>query len=138
MAGYLGVRDRVRDSQAGFAHLDAAQLVKHALALRTQASKTGRLAALVYLYAEPDGWPDGRQITRSEVEAHRREIKVFADAVQSNEVRFLSLSYGDLLADWRKSPSERLCRHAEALQRHFAFAGGVPGAALSRTDEIDA
>ena len=128
MAGFLEMRDRLRDGRVEFAHVDAAQLVKHALALRTQASKKGRVAALLYLYAEPDAWPDGRSIAASKIEAHHREIQGFADAVEGGEVRFLSLSYGSLLADWESSASDRLRRHAEALRRHFSVVRRVTGA----------
>ena len=66
MEGYQGVRDEMLNAIPDtYAHLDAAQLVKHALALRTRVSgakkQFGGLApVLFYLYAEPDTWPKKR------------------------------------------------------------------------------
>src|SRR5690606_9468810 len=39
MQGYCALRDRLRSGELAFEHLDAAQLVKHALGLRTEAKK---------------------------------------------------------------------------------------------------
>jgi hypothetical protein len=75
--------------------LDATQLVKHAFGLRTAVHHkkhfVGKLPALLYLYAEPERWPDGRPISIAEIEAHRVEIRRFAEAVTGDEVVFSSL-----------------------------------------------
>lgn len=141
MAGYQRLRDDLRDMRLGFQHLDAAQLVKHALGLRAAAQRRGPdiTAVLVYLYAEPDAWPDGRGIARSAIDRHREEVAFFATRVRSDEVVFQSLSYGELLQAWRDRSDPQLRAHADAVRDHFARA--MPAAAspalepLWRTDE---
>ena len=43
-------------------HIDAVQLVKHAYGLRTQGLKRARGAVLVYLYAAPARWANGKPV----------------------------------------------------------------------------
>ena len=66
MAGCQRILDDVREGSSPFARLDATQLVKHAFGLRTAVHHKkhflGKLPALLYLYAEPERWPDGRPI----------------------------------------------------------------------------
>ena len=66
MSGYAQVRDALHSGALQTERLDAAQLVKHAFGLRTQAQPAEGVAAkrpvLVYLYAEPAAWPDGRAV----------------------------------------------------------------------------
>jgi hypothetical protein len=82
MAGYERVRDNLRDNHALFTRLDAAQLVKHAFGLRTRVHRKeqwrGKRPVLVYVYAEPERWPDGRPI--------RAEVGRFAETVADDEV----------------------------------------------------
>lgn len=66
-----------------FIHLDAAQLLKHALGLATQ---LGARFDLYYVYFE---WPG------SESALHRSEIDCFSKRVGS-EIRFRSMTYQDL------------------------------------------
>jgi hypothetical protein len=56
------VRDRLACGSLAYRHLDAAQLVKHAFGLSTEAARRGKAAALVYLFHEPTRFPDGRPI----------------------------------------------------------------------------
>jgi len=119
MCGY----ERVRDGSLAFARLDAAQLVKHAFGLRTelhcrQASGL-KQAVLLYLYAEPQAWPDGRLISRAEHTLHLAEIARFAEMVTSDEVAFCACSYGDLLAKWNASLDSAVRAHAAELAARF-------------------
>ena len=61
MKGYERTRDRLDREEAKNKSLDAAQLVKHALALRTQVNREGKHRGLTpilfYVYAEPEVWP---------------------------------------------------------------------------------
>ena len=66
-----------------FRHFDAAQLLKHALGLATQA---GDKFALLYVFYD---WPC------AEAEVHRAEVQDFASLVGS-EVRFRALTYQEL------------------------------------------
>ncbi len=124
MVGYERIRDALRDGSCHFNHLDAAQLVKHAFALRTavHAHEKTRLRrpVLFYVYAEPKAWPNGRPIDQHQIEAHRTEIARFTDAVQEDEVAFRSASYGDLLSTWRSSENERIRDHALAIMNRFS------------------
>lgn len=118
----MGAFEAMRDSlSAGrsFEFLDAAQLVKHALGLRTQAHRKGRRAILCYLYAEPDAYPDGRAIPPSKIAGHRAELAAFAAEVTDAlaEVTFCSLTYGQLLQHWSDLPG--LADHAGALAARF-------------------
>jgi hypothetical protein len=81
-----------------YRHLDAAQLVKHALRLRTLASRDpgGRHPWLVYLYAEPQAWPDGRPVDAAAARQHAAEVMEFADAVAGAEVGFAGVQLSRL------------------------------------------
>lgn len=53
MRRYEDMRDKLRAGARQFRHLDAAQLVKHAFGLVTEAGRRNRSAALYYIFAEP-------------------------------------------------------------------------------------
>ena len=114
MGGFEAMRDSLSAGQS-FEFLDAAQLVKHALGLQTQAHRKGRRAILCYLYAEPDAYPDGRTISPSAIAGHRAELAAFAAEVTEAlaEVAFCGLTYGRLLQHWSGLPG--LADHARAL-----------------------
>lgn len=117
LAGYNEVRCRMASGTLEFKHLDAAQLVKHALGLKTAADRIHCRPGLCYLYAEPKQWPDGRQVSSIGRECHRAEIDVFASLVGSDEVTFHSMSYTDLLTYWQAAPG--LADHADAVLQAF-------------------
>lgn len=123
MSGYCRVRDDLKDGRRTFRHLDAAQLVKHAFGLRTVVHRDSipgrRRAVLVYLYAEPAFWPDGRPIPEAAREAHRKEIEAFAEMVKGDEVAFRALAYRDLLANWSEAPDAAVRAHAGAIRNNF-------------------
>ena len=109
-----------------FQALDAVQLVKHALGLRTRAEKQARGAVLVYLYAEPPLWPrTGKAVDPARLKLHRHEVAQFAGLVKGDQVAFVALRWADLLADWAKRPA--LADHAAALQRQFGPLGQGQG-----------
>ena len=68
MKGYENVRDKLHKSEWRCKHLDAAQLAKHAFALRTQIQPgrkyEGRKATLFYIYAEPEVGPMANPSTK--------------------------------------------------------------------------
>ncbi len=118
----MGPFETMRDALAAgrsFEFLDAAQLVKHAFGLRTQAHQQGRRALLCYLYAEPRAYRDGRAIPLTSIQAHRTELAEFAGEVTSAmaDVAFCSLSYGELTTHWSHIPG--LAEHAAALAGCF-------------------
>lgn len=124
MAGYEGIRDALRRDPKCYAHLDAAQLFKHALALRAavqpQAKYEGLTPILFYVYAEPDSWYDGRPIAQRDRERHAEEIRQFAAAVAGNEVRFVACSYRQLLDAWSNCGDDCIRTHAAAVARRFS------------------
>jgi hypothetical protein len=115
MDPFLAMRDRLRDEPSTYLHLDAAQLVKHALGLRTLAGGTGKRPFLLYLHAEPPAWPDGRPVPRDSIRRHAEEAASFAEAVRGAEVGFAAATYAELLAAMRGSGAPEVRRHAEDL-----------------------
>lgn len=117
MAQFELMRDRLRTGVERFELLDAAQLVKHAFGLVTQASKRGLKPVLVYLYAEPAA-RDGRTIDPALITQHREEIARFASSVAGAEVAFSAVSYRDWLASW---PSDgEVAIHGQNVLQHFS------------------
>ena len=126
MGGYCALRDKMKEGQIEFRHLNAAQLVKHAFGLRTvahsRAASSGAapsVPVLVYLYAEPKSWPDGRPIPDADMKRHQGEMDEFAKMVDGDEVRFFTLSYRALLDAWKMSGDGALERHATLVQEEF-------------------
>jgi hypothetical protein len=104
-----------------FQTVDAVQLVKHALGLRTRAHKRALGAVLVYLYAEPEVWAgSGKPVDKARIAQHRREVAVFSGLVKGDQVAFVAVRWADLLAQWAAIPA--LADHAGALRDRF---GGV-------------
>ena len=126
MKGYEGVRDTLRANGSLYDFLDAAQLIKHAFALRTavhnrRSGHDGLTSILFYLYAEPAVWPkNGRPIGDDEKAKHREEIARFAKDVAGDEVAFVSCSYQRLLEDWARHEDREIRSHAAAVTRRFA------------------
>ena len=125
MGGYERVRDGLRDNPEGFAHLDAAQLFKHALALRSEVHRRKRCRPLspilFYLYAEPEFWPaSGKAVDERAKARHRNEIKTFGKVVADDEVRFVSCPWRRLLDAWAGQPDSRIRAHAKAVTARFS------------------
>jgi hypothetical protein len=123
MTGYERIRDAVRDGSGGFARLDAAQLFKHAFALRTAVHRRegpyGKRPVLFYVFAEPERWPDARPVRLADREAHRADIERFAEIVARDEVVFHACSYRELLSAWSQCSSEAVRAHAAAVAERF-------------------
>lgn len=118
MARYTRLMHDLVAGTVGFQCLDAVQLVKSALGLRTRAEKRGVGSVLVYLYAEPPFWAgSGKQMDGSRKVLHRKEIAQFAGMVKGDQVTFAPLRWADLVADWAKRPA--LKDHAAALIDRF-------------------
>lgn len=114
MAPFTAMRDALRSGATAFAHLDAAQLVKHAFGLVTEGRRVGKMPVLLYLFAEPQR--RGAVVIHEDALArHRAEISEFAVAVAGAEVRFGACSYREWLAGW----SGHASNHAAALFARF-------------------
>lgn len=99
MQRYEQMRDRLRSGAVRFRHLDAAQLVKHAFGLVTEARRRGRSAVLFYIFAEPTSRV-GKAIPSEDILRHRKEITEFAEAVRGDDVAFHFSSYRDWISTW--------------------------------------
>jgi hypothetical protein len=113
------MRDGLDRNPGMFEYLDAAQLVKHAFGLRTRGQKAGRTALLVYLFAEPKAWPNGRSITDQQRAAHTEEARCFVRMVGGAEVRFELCTYQELFAHLKKSDSSQVRDHLPAIAGGF-------------------
>lgn len=117
MRPYLATLDALRTNAVDWWALDAAQLVKHALALSTYAAKVRKEPALLYLYADPKKWPDGRDVSAATRVRHAEHLDDFARATRGAEVQFSSATYAQLCNDWLRDSDSR--EHAAALVSHF-------------------
>lgn len=126
MKGHGSVRDRLRKDGRLYDFIDAAQLVKHAFALRTESHRCGSqrrrlVPILFYLYAEPRSWPtSGKPIRNADRAGHREEIADFVGAVEGDEVGFVSCWYSTLLDGWIRRGSGRIRVHARAVRSRYA------------------
>lgn len=118
MGRYTGLMHDLVSGKEVFQSLDAVQLVKDALGLRTRAEKRAKGAVLVYLYAEPAVWAgSGKPVDTGRMAQHRKEIARFAQIVRGDTVVFAALRWSDLLASWQAVPG--LVPHVNALKARF-------------------
>ncbi|OYU34661.1 hypothetical protein [Novosphingobium sp. PASSN1] len=115
MARFDKMRIALQSGELAFQHLDAAQLVKHAYGLVTDARRRGKRPLLFYIYDEPRSRA-GKPIPQSQISLHREEITTFACAVAGDEVEFASSSYRAWLSQWHDPKTKR---HASALTARF-------------------
>ena len=125
MRGFEGVRDALQEDSGLYSHLDAAQLVKHAFALRSEVHRAnehhGLHPILLYLYAEPDNWPrTWRRVEDSAKKQHRDEIAHFTDCVSGDEVGFVSVTYRYVLDIWQRHSDADIGQHAETVIERFS------------------
>lgn len=119
MKPYEAMRKKLQDGVLTFERLDAVQLTKHAFGLRTQANKRQKSAALIYLYAEPNAWPDGKPISIEAKQAHALEAERFASEVSGAEVAFRICTYRKLLSVLRQTGDPELLHHADMITQKF-------------------
>ncbi len=122
MARHIRLMHDLVAGRVVFQALDAVQLVKHALGLRTRAEKRALGAVLVYLHAEPPLWAgSGKPVDPARIALHRREVAQYAGLVRGDQVAFVALRWADLVADWAAKPA--LATHAAALTARFGPLG---------------
>lgn len=115
MRGFECMRDDIRIARYEFQYLDAAQLVKQAFGLYTEAKYHKLKPVLVYLYAEPKTLK-GIEIWPKSFTDHRDEIKAFADAVRGNDVIFHALSY----REWIENFGDEAKEHGARIMETYA------------------
>lgn len=114
--------ERLKTTPDAFSYLDAAQLVRHYLGLKTQVGAgqkyAGKAPTLAYIYWEPSN-ADDLQPCRT----HREEVRAFERSVADPELRFVSLSYRQLWNEWaaRRSP-QWLREHVDLLRKRYDIA----------------
>jgi hypothetical protein len=119
MGPYERLRDQIDRGEQTFKHLDAVQLVKHAFGLRTEAQKKIKSPVLVYLYAEPAVWPNGRSTPMSSLNLHKQEASEFARRVEGAEVIFRTCTYASLLETFMRSTSVDVRKHGRKIRETF-------------------
>lgn len=81
-----GFAELITPSDNSFCHLHPAQLIKHILALKVQFQKSG--FKLLYLWYDALGEAGNR---------HRNEIEQFTKILDADGIKFLSMSYQELI-----------------------------------------
>ncbi|GGL63802.1 PGN_0703 family putative restriction endonuclease [Wenxinia marina] len=115
---YQAVRDAVREGGSGFRQLDVAQLCKHALGLATEAGRLGLRPVLLYLYAEPTAFSDGRPVLPERLSRHRREVADFSHRLAGAEPVFHAMTWDTLLSIWA-AKGGAVADHATAVREVF-------------------
>lgn len=117
MAAYELLRNDLNSKHIKYKYLDAAQLVKHAFGLRTDAvMRLGVKPILVYLHVNsPRNSPV--KITAKMIADHQDEIDDFSKRVKSAEVEFFALSY----SDWLTAFTGKHAEHAKALNKKYTL-----------------
>lgn len=112
MQPWCAMRDHLRSEPRAFRHLDAAQLVKHAFGIVSEASRIGKAPILLYLFAEPTR---GRVVSPEEIARHRIEVGRFTEFVAGAEVRFASCSW----REWLSTSQGGAKMHADRILQRF-------------------
>jgi len=115
MKPFLDVRDRLREKSLEYNYLDAAQLVKHALGLRTDyANGKGGKPILAYVFVETVHTSPVK-VTAQNITAHKAEIEDFHGRVSGAEVDFVAFSY----EQWLSTFPSYLKAHAKRVASHY-------------------
>jgi hypothetical protein len=115
-ASWRAEYQRLAEDPARYRYLDAAQLLKHYLGLRQHFPS--RPVTLAYLYWEP---VNGHEIAPCCI--HRAELAEFEKHVRDPKLRFISVSYRALWAEWAAGGQPAwLRKHAAALRRRYEIA----------------
>lgn len=117
MKSFEHLRNGLRSGAIRYQHLDAAQLLKHAFGLTTQARVARLKPILAYLFAEP-AMLTGRPLSDDTRRLHRAEIADFAARVADADVTFHALSYREWIATWMRP--EEVVTHGRAVLTRFA------------------
>ena len=120
MEGYTRLRRTHANGARRFAVLDDVQLVKHAYGLRTEGLRRKLRPVLLYLYAEPAAFANGRAVDPEKIAAHRADIKLFSESVEGDEVAFLAVSWADMLALWGRGKMP-VAEHAARVAERFGI-----------------
>ena len=116
MTPYLNVRDGLKNKTLSYKYLDAAQLVKHAMGLRTDYAKgKGGKPILAYVYVESLS-TSPIKVTAQSVAQHKTEIEDFAKRVSCAEVDFVAFSFECWLSTFPAHAEAHAQRVAERFE----------------------
>lgn len=118
---FTALRDDLVKGNIGFESLDAVSLIKSAYGLWTRAEKRATGAVLVYLYADPQRWANGKPVDPALKARHRKELAEFSRLIAGDGVSFVRLRWADLLASWAAVPE--LADHVAGLRGMFPDLG---------------
>lgn len=99
MERYHVLRRELIDRSIPFQNLDAAQLIKHAYGLHSEAKRLGKQPWLHYVFAEP-AVRGSHAIAATQHWQHRAEVADFANRVTGDDVGFSACSYREWLETW--------------------------------------
>ncbi|QCO54498.1 hypothetical protein EOK75_00855 [Pseudorhodobacter turbinis] len=119
MEGYTRLRRTHANGARRFSTLDDVELVKNAYGLRTEAQRRNLRPVLLYLYAEPATWANGKAVDPALIEAHRADMKLFSESVEGDEVGFAEMTWDEMLTLWGRGKMA-LAEHASRLRDQFA------------------
>ncbi len=118
---FTALRDDLVKGNIGFESLDAVGLIKSAYGLWTRAEKRATGAVLVYLYADPQTWANGKAVDPALKARHRKELAEFSRLIAGDGVSFVRLRWADLLSSWGAKPE--LADHVAGLRGMFPDLG---------------
>lgn len=118
MVGYTSIRRTHANGARRFSCLDDVQLVKHAYGLRTEGQRRHLKPVLLYLYAEPMAWANGKAVDPAKIAAHQADIELFAKTVEADEVAFVPMTWTAMLALWNRGKMP-LAQHAARVAERF-------------------
>jgi hypothetical protein len=121
MGPFEKLRDQLTERKWEPVHLNAGQLVKHGFGLRTRAARLGKSPLLLYVYAQPNSWPDGTPIPEEYHSGHAGETKSFASETSGSEVKFLTYTFGQLISQMRSSTVHKMQKHADMIVSKYVF-----------------
>jgi hypothetical protein len=112
--GWADLLEEYLDGTATAAHLDAGQLVKHALGLRAQNPEKD--VHLIYVYWEPENAENFVGFRN-----HRAEVTRLADRVAGSPPRFHAISYPELFRAWTAADAAPwVPAHVDCLRARYS------------------
>ena len=125
-ATWQAMYQKLKSAPDLFNYLDAAQLVRHYLGVKTQTAPggahVGKRAALTYLYWEP-----ANAAELSACRRHADELRSFTSEVADPNLAFAAMSYRELWDTWKEHSSPNwLETHVELLESRYVVT--LPGA----------
>ncbi len=106
--------DELVEAPNSYAHIDAAQLVKHYLGLRQ--TFPADEVMLLYVYWEPENH-DVDPLFAS----HRVEIAAVEERVMDSDIPLIATDYGTLWRQWEEIQTPWLDTHLRELERRYTI-----------------